>query len=198
MLQRRCLHCDRKLLCTRSARMRKIAIVGPESSGKDRALQSARCALATHHGWRARAVTSRIRTAAMWKPMLARHRQSAARHHRDLREEPRVGPAHGTARTSPPRHDPTGPNMPVRYPELPLLLCDTDAITVRIWSEEKFGRCDPRWSSSPRNGRTTGHWLLCRPDIPWEPDQLREPKTTAIASSTCTSACSATCPNRSA
>ncbi len=53
------------------------------------------------------------------------------------------------------------------------LVCDTDLITVRIWSEEKFGRCDP-WVLQASEQRSYALWLLCRPDIPWEPDPLRE------------------------
>lgn len=54
-----------------------------------------------------------------------------------------------------------------------LLICDTDMITIRIWSEEKFGRCDPRLVRLTEE-RHYDLWLLCRPDIPWESDPLRE------------------------
>lgn len=54
-----------------------------------------------------------------------------------------------------------------------LLICDTDLITIRIWGEEKFGRSDP-WIVRATEQRTYDHWLLCSPDIPWEPDPLRE------------------------
>lgn len=54
-----------------------------------------------------------------------------------------------------------------------LLICDTDLITIRIWSEEKYGRCDP-WIMEQSEGRHYDLWLLCSPDIPWEPDPLRE------------------------
>lgn len=51
--------------------------------------------------------------------------------------------------------------------------CDTDMITIRIWSEEVFGRCAPELIALSEQ-RHYDHWLLCRPDIPWEPDPLRE------------------------
>jgi NadR type nicotinamide-nucleotide adenylyltransferase len=54
-----------------------------------------------------------------------------------------------------------------------LVVCDTDLITIRIWSEEKFGRCDP-WTREASEHRHYDLWLLCRPDIPWEADPLRE------------------------
>lgn len=55
----------------------------------------------------------------------------------------------------------------------PLIICDTDMLTVRIWSEEKFGRARPLLEQLARDV-AYDHWLLCRPDIPWEPDPLRE------------------------
>ena len=54
-----------------------------------------------------------------------------------------------------------------------LLFCDTDLITIRIWSEEKYGRCDP-WIIERTEHRPYDLWLLCAPDMPWEPDPLRE------------------------
>lgn len=55
----------------------------------------------------------------------------------------------------------------------PLLFCDTDLITIRIWGEEKYGRSDP-WVVRMTEERPYALWLLCSPDIPWEPDPLRE------------------------
>ena len=55
-----------------------------------------------------------------------------------------------------------------------LLICDTDIITIRIWSEEKYGRCDP-WINEQSERRAYDLWLLCSPEgIAWEPDPLRE------------------------
>jgi nicotinamide riboside kinase len=51
--------------------------------------------------------------------------------------------------------------------------CDTDMITIRIWSEEVFGHCAPELIALSQH-RHYDHWLLCRPDFPWEPDPLRE------------------------
>jgi NadR type nicotinamide-nucleotide adenylyltransferase len=54
-----------------------------------------------------------------------------------------------------------------------IMICDTDMITIRIWSEERFGRCDP-WIVEQSQRWHYDLWLLCSPDIPWEPDPLRE------------------------
>lgn len=54
-----------------------------------------------------------------------------------------------------------------------LLFCDTDLITIKIWSKFKYDRVDSQildWI----NQRDYDLYLLCKPDIPWEPDPLRE------------------------
>jgi nicotinamide riboside kinase len=50
---------------------------------------------------------------------------------------------------------------------------DTDILNFKIWSQEKFGRVHPEIERLV----SELHYdlrLLCRPDIPWEPDPLRE------------------------
>lgn len=54
-----------------------------------------------------------------------------------------------------------------------LLFCDTDLITIRIWSEEKYGRCHP-WIVQQIEQRPYDLWLLCKPDLAWVSDPLRE------------------------
>lgn len=52
---------------------------------------------------------------------------------------------------------------------------DTDLITIKIWSEYKFGNCD-NWilEKIEEQKNEIRFYLLCKPDIPWEPDLLRE------------------------
>ena len=54
-----------------------------------------------------------------------------------------------------------------------LLVCDTDLLVLKIWSENAFGTC-PAWVLAelvrPRYTLT----LLLAPDLPWVPDPLRE------------------------
>ena len=54
-----------------------------------------------------------------------------------------------------------------------LLFCDTDLLVIKIWAENAFGTC-PAWVlaelARPRYALT----LLLAPDLPWEPDPLRE------------------------
>jgi len=50
---------------------------------------------------------------------------------------------------------------------------DTDALTLYIWSVEKFGKADSEilniWLQNDIK-----HFFLCSPDMPWVEDQLRE------------------------
>ena len=54
-------------------------------------------------------------------------------------------------------------------------LLDTDLITIKIWSEYKYGRCD-KWilDQIEQKRSKKRFYLLCKPDIPWEADVLRE------------------------
>ncbi|MBL7963603.1 MAG: ATP-binding protein [Flavobacteriales bacterium] len=126
--------------------MRKIAIVGPESSGKTTLAQ----ALAAHYG-------------APWVPdpsrtWLEQHGPTyteadlvrIARYHVELEQE-----ALRVARGA-------------RF-----LFIDTDLLNYRIWSQVKYGRVDPEIDRIVREVHYDLR-LLCRPDIPWEPDPLRE------------------------
>ena len=53
------------------------------------------------------------------------------------------------------------------------LFCDTDAEVYRVWSEHKYGFCDRSILDAVVHERPDGY-LLCSPDLPWEPDPLRE------------------------
>lgn len=59
-----------------------------------------------------------------------------------------------------------------RAPRKPMFF-DTDILNIKIWSQEKFGRVHPEIERLVR----VLHYdlrLLCRPDIPWKPDPQRE------------------------
>ncbi len=60
--------------------------------------------------------------------------------------------------------------------KLDLLICDTSLIVIKIWSEYRYGRCHP-WILDQIEQRSVELYLLCTPDIPWEPDPLRENQT---------------------
>ncbi len=154
--------------------MRHIAIVGPESSGKTTLCES----LATHY-------------AAPYVEECARdflEEQGGQYAEADLRTIASVQHDVAIMRLNDgwrrhqkvydfmvPEYDPynTGPLPVVRIPEMPLMLHDTDMITILIWSQEKFGRVHPDIEQLVQTTHYD-HWLLCRPDMPWEEDPLRE------------------------
>jgi NadR type nicotinamide-nucleotide adenylyltransferase len=54
-----------------------------------------------------------------------------------------------------------------------LLICDTDLNVIKVWSEHKYGECDPRILEAIA-GRHYDLYLLTYIDIPWEEDPQRE------------------------
>ncbi|RLD20332.1 MAG: ATPase [Bacteroidetes bacterium] len=54
-----------------------------------------------------------------------------------------------------------------------LLVCDTSLEVIRVWSEWKYNSCDP-FILEQANARTPDLFLLMTPDLPWQPDPLRE------------------------
>lgn len=54
-----------------------------------------------------------------------------------------------------------------------LLICDTDVLVLQIWWLEKFGDLPPELHDTGKATTPKGY-LLTRPDLPWQPDPLRE------------------------
>ncbi|MBL7696733.1 MAG: ATP-binding protein [Chitinophagaceae bacterium] len=55
----------------------------------------------------------------------------------------------------------------------PLLFVDTDMYVMKIWCEFVFGRCH-QWILDRIIERTYSLYLLCNIDLPWVRDELRE------------------------
>jgi NadR type nicotinamide-nucleotide adenylyltransferase len=53
------------------------------------------------------------------------------------------------------------------------LFCDTEFIVPKIWSEVRYKRCDP-WILKQVEIHIYDLYLLCDIDLPWEYDPLRE------------------------
>ncbi|TVR88525.1 MAG: ATPase [Saprospirales bacterium] len=54
-----------------------------------------------------------------------------------------------------------------------LIICDTSMLVLHIWSKVRFQTTDPlilKWLEELRDDL----FLLCKPDIPWEPGPYRE------------------------
>jgi nicotinamide riboside kinase len=57
----------------------------------------------------------------------------------------------------------------------PLIVCDTDLLVLHIWSLEKYQRVAPDLEQLIQDSLQQPRlFLLCSPDMPWEPDPLRE------------------------
>jgi nicotinamide riboside kinase len=54
-----------------------------------------------------------------------------------------------------------------------VLISDTEMLVLKIWSEVKYGKASPYIESLWEN-QDFDLYLLCNPDIPYEPDPLRE------------------------
>ena len=124
--------------------MRRIAVTGPESSGK-----TTLC----------KALSAHFRT--VWTPEYARfYLQELGRPYvfSDLKtigegqlqwQQRDAGRAQG------------------------ILFCDTDLVALKVWSDYRFGSTDP-WILDQLPHNPYDLTLLCHPDIPWEEDSLRE------------------------
>ncbi|MCX6306470.1 MAG: ATP-binding protein [Bacteroidetes bacterium] len=53
------------------------------------------------------------------------------------------------------------------------LFCDTELLVTKIWSDVKYGRCDP-WITEMIDAHPYDLFLLCDIDLPWQFDPLRE------------------------
>lgn len=57
----------------------------------------------------------------------------------------------------------------------PIAIHDTDLITIKIWSEYKYNHCNPWIIEQIEQQKCKNRlYLLCKPDITWEADPLRE------------------------
>lgn len=53
------------------------------------------------------------------------------------------------------------------------LVSDTEMLVMKVWSDFKYGQCDPAILEL-LNKQHFDYYFLCRPDIEWEEDPLRE------------------------
>jgi nicotinamide riboside kinase len=55
----------------------------------------------------------------------------------------------------------------------PVAVLDTDLIVIQVWWQEKYGRV-PTWVTEHLRRQAPREYLLAKPDLPWQPDPLRE------------------------
>lgn len=142
--------------------MVRIAIVGPESSGKTTLSE----ALMRHVGGGRVADGTREYLEELERQYTQEDLLEMAKSHAQWVEDaPLFEAEHWRA-----IH---GDDLAGRSVPLEPTYFDTDILNIKIWSQEKFGRVHPEIERLVR-GLHYDLRLLCRPDIPWEPDPLRE------------------------
>lgn len=125
--------------------MKKVAIIGPESTGK-----STLCAaLAERFG-------------APWVPEYAR--QYLEQLEGAYTEDDLLAIARGQL---------AGEDRVCAASGASLVFCDTDLYVIKVWSEHKFGCCDP-WILQEISCRPYDLYLLTAIDLPWSEDPQRE------------------------
>jgi NadR type nicotinamide-nucleotide adenylyltransferase len=124
--------------------IRKIAITGPESTGKSMLARQ----LAAHYHTR-------------WVPEYAR--EYLEHLERPYNEDDLLTIAQGQLKLE-------ASIMPGAGD---FLFCDTELLVLKIWSDVKFGRCHP-WILEHLKIPRYNLYLLCDIDLPWEYDPLRE------------------------
>lgn len=128
--------------------LKKIVIVGPESTGKSSLCE----ALARHYQ-------------TDWSPEYAR--EYLTEHGMNYTPEDLLTIAHGQLALEN-RYTAAAEAAGRKY-----LFIDTDMYVMKVWSEFVFGQCDP-WILQQIVLRRYDAYLLCLPDLPWADDPLRE------------------------
>ena len=125
--------------------IKKIAIVGPESTGKSTISQ----ALAKHYN-------------VPWVPEYARYYCAALTSDCTLQDE--INMFHGQVALE---------ESVLAMTETEFLICDTTFLTVKIWSDEILGET-PSIVLEALKTRTYDFYVLLDIDLPWQEDPLRD------------------------
>ena len=57
--------------------------------------------------------------------------------------------------------------------DVAIQVCDTEMLVMKVWSNYKYGMVSD-FIQNAFQTQQFDHYFLCRPDIPWEDDPLRE------------------------
>ena len=142
--------------------LKKIVVIGPESTGKSTLCEQ----LAAHYG-------------TVWTPEYAREYLLIHGMEYDYADllviaKGQVALEEACAQQLLDRVVEEGVvSNPGAFGERRVLFIDTDLYVMKVWSEFVFGKCDP-WILDQIGIRQYDGYLLCRTDIPWTPDALRE------------------------
>lgn len=132
-----------------TANIKKIVIIGPESTGK-----SSLCAALSQHYH------------SIWCPEFAR--EYLLTNGRDYSQDDLLTIAKGQIRLEEEHASKMAAFSSSKY-----LFIDTDMYVMKVWSEFVFGQCH-KFILDQIVTRKYDAYLLCKPDIPWVQDELRE------------------------
>ena len=124
--------------------MKKIIITGPEASGKSELANS----LASHFQAPFVPEYARLFLSRLERPYVEQDLLAIAKGQDEWHSKQAAGAEH-------------------------LLICDTSMLVLKVWSDYRFGKTDP-WILDRLYDDKEPLYLLCKPDIPWVPDPLRE------------------------
>jgi NadR type nicotinamide-nucleotide adenylyltransferase len=129
--------------------LKKVVIIGPESTGKSTLCEK----LSAHFN-------------AAWCPEFAR--TYLTQHGKDYSFEDLLTIAKGQLQLE----DEYTLNAESKQ-QNQLLFIDTDMYVMKVWCEFVFGKCH-QWILDRITERRYDLYLLCKPDLPWVKDDLRE------------------------
>lgn len=133
--------------------LKKIVVIGPESTGKSTLCEE----LAQHYN-------------TGWCPEFAR--QYLLSHGMNYQFEDLLTIAKGQI-TMEDEHAAAITHSPLTIHHSPLLFIDTDMYVMKVWSEFVFGKCHS-WIIDQIVERKYDLYLFCNVDLPWVQDELRE------------------------
>ena len=125
--------------------MKKIVVIGPESTGKSTLCEQ----LATHYK-------------TTWCPEFAR--EYLMQHGMDYTYDDLLKIAMGQLELE---------DVLLSEARNNLYFIDTDMYVMKVWCEFVFGKCHP-WILDQIVQRNCDLYLLCNVDLPWQKDELRE------------------------
>ena len=132
-----------------SSKIKKVVIIGPESTGKS----SLCAALSEYYG-------------TIWCPEYAR--EYLLKNGRDYKQDDLLSIAKGQIRLEEEHAKKMTAVASSKY-----LFIDTDMYVMKVWNEFVFQKCH-RLILDQIVHRQYDAYLLCKPDIPWVKDALRE------------------------
>jgi nicotinamide riboside kinase len=152
--------------------LKKIVVIGPESTGKS----SLCAALAAHYGtgWVPEYAREYLQEHGMNYSYpdlmtIARGQLALEDKHAAIGRAPQPDKRASQRRA----YGPAGGSTQSDGRANSLLFVDTDMYVMQVWSEYVFGRCDA-WILDQIASRKYDAYMLCRTDLPWAKDDLRE------------------------